>query len=103
MRHAGLDQPDPITPTNVSSAMSATSSIIAIHYDFTNYGGSSLAVSGSACTGGYINFRTHYTSWNDRISSTIHGCGSKPITHWDNAPSSGGNCSGSKSLCVNVS
>ncbi len=101
MRHAGLDQPDPITPTNVSNAPRAATAgnyILAVHYDQTSWSGNSLTVTASSpsCTGGYINFRTHYTFWNNRFESIIYGCDGGPIKHWDIAPTSGGNCSGSQ-------
>jgi hypothetical protein len=96
MASVGLQMKESATPSSLNPAAMSSSSIIAVHYALKNYGGSSLAVSGSSCTGGYINFRTAYTNWNNRMWSTTNGCGGPAITHWDIAPASGGNCSGAK-------
>src|SRR5690606_8486404 len=44
---------------------------IGIHYDGANFTGDSVTVVGADCTGGWLNLPG---SWNDRISSTLHGC-----------------------------
>jgi hypothetical protein len=44
---------------------------IGVHYDGAGFTGSSVTVMGSGCTGGWLNLPG---SWNDRISSTLHGC-----------------------------
>lgn len=44
---------------------------IGIHYDGFNFTGSSMSVVGSNCLGGWLNVSA---AWNNRISSTEHGC-----------------------------
>ena len=84
-------------PAQLTTSQLRASYVIAVHYDGTGYSGSSLTVTSGTgqCNGGYINFRTHYTSWNNRFESLTYGCDSGPIKHWDVAPASGGSCSGS--------
>jgi len=53
---------------------------IGTHYEFANYGGSSMSVVGSDCTGGWVNTSA---AWNNRISSTRHGC--PHIRHYSGA------------------
>lgn len=57
---------------------------IGIHYEHENYGGSSFTVSGSDCKGGGLPVPS---GWNDRISSTLNGCGS--IVHYQHINYSG--------------
>jgi hypothetical protein len=49
----------------------AAAGVIGIHYDGANRTGSSITVSGSGCTGGYVNLST---TWRNRISSTQNFC-----------------------------
>ena len=44
---------------------------IGTHYDGAGFTGSSVTVWGADCTGGWLNLPS---DWNDRISSTLHGC-----------------------------
>ena len=44
---------------------------IGTHYDGAGFTGSSVTVVGADCTGGWLNLPA---AWNDRISSTLHGC-----------------------------
>jgi hypothetical protein len=44
---------------------------IGVHYDGAGFTGSSVTVVGADCTGGWLNLPAN---WNDRISSTLHGC-----------------------------
>lgn len=44
---------------------------IGTHYDGAGFTGASVTVVGADCTGGWLNLPA---SWNDRISSTLHGC-----------------------------
>jgi hypothetical protein len=44
---------------------------IGTHYEYAGFGGSSMSVVGSDCTGGWLNVSA---AWNNRISSTRHGC-----------------------------
>lgn len=99
MRFAGANSTQTITPANLNGgAVAAGSYILAVHYDQTSYNGLSLTVTAQSpqCTGGYINFRTAYTFWNNRFESILYSCDGGPIKHWDIAPASGGSCSGSQ-------
>lgn len=69
----------PLTLRLKASAQLATSSIIGVHYDAANATGASLTVNGSTCVGGGLNVPLN---WNDRISSTLNGCGT--IQHFEN-------------------
>lgn len=51
----------------VTELAAAGASILGVHYDGINFGGSSFAVFGSNCLGGYINLSS---SWINRVSST---------------------------------
>lgn len=53
---------------------------IGTHYEFANYGGASTSVVGSDCNGGWLNTSS---AWNNRISSTRHGCAR--IRHYNGA------------------
>ncbi|MEY2423032.1 MAG: hypothetical protein QOI95_3099 [Acidimicrobiaceae bacterium] len=75
----------------------AATFIIGIHYDGYNWTGASFSVTGSNCSGGWLNVAP---SWNDRISSTYNGC--PRIRHfwnanlngtWQDTTGSGGNLS----------
>lgn len=65
------------SPASSSSGVEETSLaasgsfLIGVHYEHRNYGGDSLSVVGDDCTGGYLNLKA---TWNNRISSTKHGC-----------------------------
>lgn len=65
------------TPEQAEGSLSA-SSVIGIHYDGSSATGSSFSVSGSACTGGYLNVSA---AWNNRVRSTINGC--PAVRHFD--------------------
>lgn len=49
----------------------AASSALATHYDGFNRTGASITVSGTTCSGGYVNLSA---SWINRISSTLNSC-----------------------------
>ncbi len=66
----------------VAAAVSSFS--IGIHYSDYNGGGSSMTISGSACTGGYWN-ATGW--WANRIKSSYNGC--PRLRHYD-SPNLGG-------------
>lgn len=51
---------------------------LGVHYDGFNGNGSSIAIVGSTCTGGYWNTPT---AWDNRISSSFHGCAA--LRHYD--------------------
>lgn len=51
---------------------------IGIHYDGFGFSGASTSVVGSDCNGGWLNVSS---AWNNRISSTEHGC--PKIRHYD--------------------
>ena len=57
---------------------------LGVHYDGFNGTGSSIAIVGSTCTGGYWNTPT---AWDNRISSSLHGCAA--LRHYD-LPAKGG-------------
>lgn len=58
--------------TGASSRASALATFtIGIHYDGGNLTGASMSVVGSNCSGGWLNVSA---IWNNRISSTEHGC-----------------------------
>ena len=57
---------------------------LGVHYDGFSGTGSSIAVVGSTCTGGYWNTPT---AWDNRISSSWHGCAA--LRHYD-LPGKGG-------------
>jgi hypothetical protein len=84
MHAAGVDTSglSVVSPSSLAASdrlQSATSSIIGIHYDGFNWTGGSFSVSGSNCSGGWLNVAP---VWNDRISSTSNGC--PRIRHfWD--------------------
>ena len=54
------------------------------HYDGFNGTGSSINIIGSSCTGGYWNTPS---AWDNRISSSYHGCAA--LRHYD-LPNKGG-------------
>jgi len=56
----------------------AASLTLGIHYDGSSGTGSSIAIVGSGCTGGYWNASA---TWKNRISSTYSGCGR--LKHYD--------------------
>ncbi|CAN5474001.1 MAG: hypothetical protein ACR2JP_06630 [Acidimicrobiia bacterium] len=56
----------------------AASLTLGIHYDGSSGTGSSIAIVGSGCTGGYWNASA---TWKNRISSTYNGCGR--LKHYD--------------------
>lgn len=51
---------------------------LGIHYDGFNGTGSSVSIVGSACTGGWWNTPL---AWDNRISSSFHGCAA--LRHYD--------------------
>jgi hypothetical protein len=59
-------------------ADSPTTFAIGVHYDGADLTGSSLTVVGADCLGGWLNLPS---TWNNRISSTLHGC--PRIRHYD--------------------
>lgn len=88
--------PSKITPAS-ADAMTyfSTSSIIGTHYEDAYGGGASMSVTGTVCNGGGLNVSW---AWNDRISSTLNGCGT--IIHYEhtNYGGSSGVTTGSGSL-----
>ncbi|HET7847000.1 MAG TPA: hypothetical protein VFL72_05865 [Acidimicrobiia bacterium] len=64
------------------SALSAFN--LGVHYDGFNGSGSSIAIVGSTCTGGYWNTPS---AWDNRISSSLLGCAA--LRHYD-LPNKGG-------------
>lgn len=66
------------SPDEEFSASSSGDHIIGIHYDGRGLTGSSFAVVGADCSGGYLNVSN---SWNNRVSSTWNGC--RAIRHFD--------------------
>lgn len=78
-RAAGVRSSSRVTPTNLDAALSAPVNAlvtyIAVHYDGTNYGGSSISIQGTGCSGGGINWATAQAGqWNNRFSSGRHYC-----------------------------
>jgi len=90
-----VDQPDQLTsadmaalgPEAAAGAAPETSEepqalastfTIGVHYDATSAAGTSISVTGSNCSGGYINLST---AWNNRVGATKNGC--PVIVHWD--------------------
>lgn len=61
----------PIGRLTRTSAASASSSVLAVHFDGANRGGQSLTVSGASCDA-TVNLSS---AWVDRISSTWNICG----------------------------
>ncbi len=57
---------------------------LGIHFDGANGSGSSITVTGAACSGGYWNTGS---AWANRISSSYNGCGR--LAHFD-LPNKGG-------------
>lgn len=62
----------------------ATSFTLGIHYDYYGGGGSSISITGTACSGGYWNA---YGFWSNRISSSFNGC--YHLRHYDGYSKSG--------------
>lgn len=90
-----VDQPDQLTsadmaalgPEATAGAAPETSEepkaltstfTIGVHYDATSAAGTSISVTGSNCSGGYINLSA---AWNNRVGATKNGC--PVIVHWD--------------------
>lgn len=69
---------DSVTPQEAKAANLLGDTVIGVHYDGYSASGSTLTVFGTTCTGGGLNVPL---SWNDRISSTMNGCGS--IIHYE--------------------
>lgn len=57
---------------------------LGIHYDYYGGGGSSIAITGTSCSGGYWNA---YGFWSNRISSSFNGC--YHLRHYDGYSKSG--------------
>ena len=66
-------------------AVGAASSLIGVHFDSPNLSGSSFAVYGNNCLGGYINMSGW---WANRVSSTQHGICTR-VKHHDYANKGG--------------
>lgn len=56
---------------------SLSSSTLAVHYSGGNFTGSTFTVTGSGCSGGWLNFPSE---WTNVISSTWSGCA---VSHFD--------------------
>lgn len=63
-----------------SPTLSAAAGTIAVHYDGANRSGSSITVSGSGCTDGYLNLSA---DWINRISSTLNYCTTRFFDGYD--------------------
>lgn len=73
------------SPGGVSRAAGGTN-IIGVHYTSTNYGGSSITIIGTTCSGGVWRALGW---WNNNIESSRHYCGGSPTTFYDRT-----NCTG---------
>jgi len=78
-RAAGLSSPSRIDSQNVDSVMQAPANAlvayIAVHFDGQNFGGSSISIQGSGCSGGGINWATAQSGqWNNRFESSRQYC-----------------------------
>jgi hypothetical protein len=64
-------QADAAVPPGGDSVMALSGGTLGVHYDGSNFTGSSITVSGTSCSGGYTNLTT---TWRNRVSSTMNGC-----------------------------
>jgi hypothetical protein len=79
---------DQLSAGRAGGAVVAMSSILlAVHYDYSNYSGSSFAMYGADCNDGYVDLTGNW--WNNRISSTLGGDCAR-VRHMENADGSGG-------------
>ena len=62
----------------------AASMVLGVHFEHQDRTGSSITVSGTDCSGGYVNLSA---AWINRISSTQNGCGT--VTFFDGFGTSG--------------
>lgn len=60
-----------VPPGGEMSLLATSGGTLGVHYDGSNFTGSSITVSGTSCSGGYTNLTS---SWRNRISSTLNGC-----------------------------
>lgn len=85
---AAVDPSARINASDVQSqnlAATAASGVIALHYDGFNRTSSSITISGSDCSGGYLNLSS---DWTNRISSTLNFC--PVVRFFDGFDKSGG-------------
>lgn len=80
----GMSTMDAGGPVNSALGSKPTSFTLGIHFDGSNGTGSSIAIKGSSCTGGYWN-ATGF--WKNRISSSWNGC--YRLRHYDYQNKSG--------------
>ena len=71
MKSAGVAAWGDGAASTVDGLAAAATFTIGTHYEFANYGGSSMSVVGSSCSGGWLNTSA---AWDNRISSTRNGC-----------------------------
>jgi hypothetical protein len=67
-----------IGAVNVSGFSTQATFVIGTHYDGASFTGSSFSVTGSDCSGGWLNLSS---TWDNRVSSTLNGC--PVIRHYD--------------------
>ena len=67
-------------------ALSSNSNTIGTHYTSTSYGGSSVRIVGTTCSGG-VWYPTG--TWNNNIESSLHYCGSSATTFYNSSSCSG--------------
>ena len=65
-----------------SNASRSSGGVVGTHYTATNYGGSSITITGSSCNGGTW---TPSGAWNNNIESSEHLCGGLSTTFYDSA------------------
>jgi hypothetical protein len=69
-----------------SAALAARSTTIGVHYTSRSYGGSSITIVGTTCSGGV--WRPS-GSWNNNIESSRHYCGGSATRFYDSSTCSG--------------
>ena len=69
-----------------TTGLRSGSNVIGKHYKSTNYGGSSITIVGTTCSGG-VWWPTG--SWNNNIESSKHYCGSSATRFYDSSSCSG--------------
>ena len=67
-------------------AVARSSSVLGVHFKGQNYGGSSITITGSGCSG--LVWRPA-GSWNNNIESSHHYCGGSPTKFYDSSSCSG--------------
>ena len=67
-------------------AAARSSSVLGVHFKGQNYGGSSITITGSGCSG--LVWKPS-GSWNNNIESSYHHCGGSPTKFYDSSSCSG--------------